>query len=221
MVGALGDRVRRWTTLNEPWCSAFLGYASGVHAPGRTDPADALAAVHHLNLAHGLAGRAVRAALGDRRRAVAHAQPARGAAGHATPLEDREAVRRIDAVANRSFLEPVLDGVYPADLLADTASITDWSFVRDGDLEITHTGLDVLGVNYYSTQRVRQARRRCAPLDGRRSPGLGRTRRGSAPATSSSCPCPARHTAMGWNIDPDGVHRAPRGPVADATRTCR
>ena len=38
---ALGDRVHLWTTLNEPWCSAFLGYASGVHAPGRTDPAPA------------------------------------------------------------------------------------------------------------------------------------------------------------------------------------
>ena len=60
IVGALGDRVHTWTTLNEPWCSAYLGYASGVHAPGRTEPAAALAAVHHLNLAHGLAGRVVR-----------------------------------------------------------------------------------------------------------------------------------------------------------------
>ena len=41
---ALGDRVDTWITLNEPWCSAFLGYASGVHAPGRTSPSDALAA---------------------------------------------------------------------------------------------------------------------------------------------------------------------------------
>ena len=52
-------------TLNEPWCTAFLGYASGVHAPGRTEPASALAAVHHLNLAHGLAT----AASAGRRRA--------------------------------------------------------------------------------------------------------------------------------------------------------
>src|SRR5699024_2962406 len=59
-VGALGDRVHTWTTLNEPWCSAYLGYASGVHAPGRTEPAAALAAVHHLNLGHGLAGRVIR-----------------------------------------------------------------------------------------------------------------------------------------------------------------
>ena len=80
IVGALGDRVHTWTTLNEPWCSAYLGYASGVHAPGRTEPAAALAAVHHLNLAHGLAGRVVReTAPGGP--AVGDAEPARDPAG--------------------------------------------------------------------------------------------------------------------------------------------
>ena len=33
-TSALGDRVRHWITLNEPWCSAFLGYGCGAHAPG-------------------------------------------------------------------------------------------------------------------------------------------------------------------------------------------
>src|SRR5437763_10705195 len=51
----LGDRVRHWITLNEPWCSAFLGYYTGDHAPGRTDLHDALAAAHTLLLAHGRA----------------------------------------------------------------------------------------------------------------------------------------------------------------------
>ena len=60
---ALGDRVEQWTTLNEPWCSAFLGYASGVHAPGRTEPLASLRAAHHLNLAHGLGTSALRAAM--------------------------------------------------------------------------------------------------------------------------------------------------------------
>ena len=36
----LSDRVHTWTTLNEPWCAAYLGYGNGVHAPGRQDPAD-------------------------------------------------------------------------------------------------------------------------------------------------------------------------------------
>ncbi|WP_119724479.1 family 1 glycosylhydrolase, partial [Lentzea terrae] len=61
-VEALGDRVGTWTTLNEPWCSAFLGYAAGIHAPGRTEPDAAVAAVHHLLLAHGLAVDTIRAA---------------------------------------------------------------------------------------------------------------------------------------------------------------
>src|ERR1051326_7602896 len=56
----LGDRVPFWTTLNEPWCSAYRGYSSGQHAPGRADPAASLAAVHHLNLAHGLAAQLLR-----------------------------------------------------------------------------------------------------------------------------------------------------------------
>ena len=59
----LGDRVRTWTTLNEPWCSAFLGHASGEHAPGDTDPALAFQAAHHLLLAHGMGVQALRAAL--------------------------------------------------------------------------------------------------------------------------------------------------------------
>src|SRR5262249_34924756 len=58
--GALGDRVTPWTPFNEPFCSALLGYAAGVHAPGLRDPAAALAAVHHQHLAHGLAIEALR-----------------------------------------------------------------------------------------------------------------------------------------------------------------
>src|SRR5499425_2137372 len=52
---ALGDRVHRWITLNEPWVVAHVGYRDGRHAPGVTDPAKAVAANHHLLLAHGRA----------------------------------------------------------------------------------------------------------------------------------------------------------------------
>ena len=54
MYDVLGDRVPTWTTLNEPWCSAFLGYTSGDHAPGRQEGAAGLVAAHHLLLGHGL-----------------------------------------------------------------------------------------------------------------------------------------------------------------------
>src|SRR3712207_1213194 len=59
---ALGDSVRLWITLNEPWVAAWLGHGYGLHAPGHTDPAKALSATHHLLLGHGLALGAMRSA---------------------------------------------------------------------------------------------------------------------------------------------------------------
>lgn len=203
VAGALGDRVRIWTTLNEPWCSAYLGYGSGVHAPGRTEPAAALAAVHHLNLAHGLGAGAIREAVGP------HATVSLTLNLHvARPASedpaDLEAARRIDALANRAFLEPVLDGAYPADLITDTASVTDWAFVRDGDLATTGAGVDVLGVNYYSTQRVR-----AVPPGAERSMADGHGASAASPwiaaDTVEFLPQPGPTTAMGWNIDPSGM----------------
>lgn len=198
---ALGDRVPVWTTLNEPWCSAFLGYGSGVHAPGRHDPADALTAAHHLNLAHGLAGAVIREQVpGSQLSITLNLHVARPASDSAA---DVDAARRIDAVANRVFLEPILRGSYPADLLADTASVTDWGFVADGDLALIGRGVDMLGVNYYSTATVREAAEGAsAGNDGhgasQYSPWPGADRVDFLPPTGPL-------TAMGWNIDPSGL----------------
>ncbi|NII94415.1 beta-glucosidase/6-phospho-beta-glucosidase/beta-galactosidase [Microbacterium halimionae] len=117
-VEQLGDRVHTWTTLNEPWCSAYLGYGSGAHAPGRTSGADALAAVHHLNLAHGLA-------VPEIRHAATNSPDVSVTLNFHVPrgLDDTspEAIRRVDALANRAFTSPILRGRYDEDLLADTA----------------------------------------------------------------------------------------------------
>lgn len=204
VVDAYRDRVKVWTTLNEPWCSSFLGYAAGVHAPGRTEPAAALAAVHHLNLAHGLGARAVRESLGDAGTLSLTLNLHVVRPDDPTSAEDRDAVRQIDALANRAFLEPVLDGRYPEDLLADTAAVSDWSFVADGDLALTHTGLDVLGVNFYSTQRVR----RYVPGHEKvQADGHGRSRFSAWVGAEAVefLPQPGPYTAMGWNIDPSGM----------------
>ena len=198
IVGAaLGDRVATWTTLNEPWCSAFLGYGSGVHAPGRTEPLGALRAAHHLNLAHGLGIQALRGVVtNDPDYSVTlNFTVARG---------EEEAVRQIDAVANRVFTGPMLLGSYPQDLLADTASVTDWSFVEDGDLADIHQKLDVLGVNYYNTARVAlwdgSGEKQMADNHGESTaspyPGADRVQ---------FLPQPGPYTAMGWNIAPDGM----------------
>ncbi|MFD0273685.1 GH1 family beta-glucosidase [Kitasatospora sp. NPDC127111] len=202
----LGDRITTWTTLNEPWCSAFLGYGSGVHAPGRTDPAAALTAHHHLLLAHGLAVGALRAELPSTARVSLTLNLAA-----VRPLTDRpadrEAARRIDGLANRIFLDPVFHGRYPADVLADTAAVTDWSFVRDGDLTEISRPLDALGLNYYSPTVVAAD----DPAEPHPHPD------GASGHPREPSPWPADHgirfvpaegerTAMGWPVDADGLY---------------
>ncbi|MDQ1512333.1 MAG: beta-glucosidase, partial [Microbacteriaceae bacterium] len=193
-------RVSTWTTLNEPWCAAYLGYASGVHAPGRTDREAALKAVHHLNLAHGLALRALREVVKeDAKFSVTlnlHVFRPEGPTGE-------DAQRRVAALGNGAFLGPMLEGEYPADLLEVTKEITDWSFVADGDLELIRQPIDVLGVNYYSTSRVRM-------WDGsgerERADGHGA---GATPWPGAEdvefLQQPGPYTEMGWNIEPKGL----------------
>ncbi|UWZ40277.1 beta-glucosidase [Dactylosporangium roseum] len=151
--GALGDRVRHWSTFNEPWCSAFLGYASGVHAPGRKHAPDALAAVHHLLLGHGQAVQAIRAADAGAQLGITLNLYAISPVDPASPA-DLDAARRIDGLANRIFLDPVLLGRYPEDVTRDLAGVSDFGFVRDGDLETVAASLDFLGINYYSRHVV-------------------------------------------------------------------
>lgn len=204
MARALGDRVQLWTTLNEPWCSAFLGYASGVHAPGRTDPVAALRAAHHLNLAHGLAVAAIRAELGEAAQVGVTLNTHVHRPADPDSAADRDAVRRLDAVGNRIFLDPMLRGAYPADLLADVAHLSDFSFVQPGDEALIAQRVDLLGVNYYCTSRARAPRPE-DPLpastqhgDSAHSPWVGAE-------DVEFLPEPGPHTAMGWNIDPSGL----------------
>ena len=199
----LGSRVSTYITLNEPWCSAFLGYGSGVHAPGRTDPAAALAAAHHLNLAHGLATQAVRAAAPVSRVGVtlnlAWVRPA------TLSPADVAAARRVDGLANRIFLDPMLRGSYPSDVLADTSGISDWAFVADGDLQASSQPLDLIGLNYYSPTTVRA------------HAGAGPAHRADNHGDSSASPWPGcddvdfidqpgPYTEMGWSIDARGMY---------------
>jgi beta-glucosidase len=202
-AAALGDRVPLFITLNEPWCSAYLGYASGVHAPGRTDDAAALTAVHHLNLAHGLATAAIRRAAPAARVALtlnlAWVRPEKP-----DSVLDTEAARRIDGLQNRVFLDPVLRGEYPADVQTDTAAVTDWSFVRDGDLDMISAPIDVLGINYYSPTIVRHWTRE-RPKENADGHGDGTA---SPWIACDDVEFPIQHgrkTDMGWSIDPRGL----------------
>ena len=175
---ALGDRVRSWTTLNEPWCSSFLGYASGDHAPGRRDPASAVRAAHHLLLGHGLAVDAIRAQRADAQVGITLNLYAISAAS-ASPA-DQDAARRIDGIGNRFFLDPVLLGRYPADVVRDLSSITDFSHVKDGDLAVISRPLSMLGINYYS-RHVLAAPAPAGDSEGASQRSEERTERGASP----------------------------------------
>lgn len=155
MARELGDLVDTWITLNEPWCTAFLGYGSGVHAPGITNDAAALAAAHHLNLAHGLAARAIRAERGEDARISISLNLHVFDPVDEENTADLAAVEQVSLVGNKIFLGPLMDATYPTELIQLTRPLTDWSFVQPGDLELCRVRLDVLGINYYTVQTVR------------------------------------------------------------------
>jgi beta-glucosidase len=191
--GRLGDRVQTWTTLNEPWCSAYLGYGSGRHAPGITDPAAAFAAVHHLLLAHGLATAALR---GDGARNVSITlNPAAVAPLDPESPADHDAARIIDGLHNRIFLDPMLRGQYPADMLEHMARFSDLAFLRDGDPALIQQPIDVLGVNFYQPAYVSVRPGRPASPESPGTEGIA-FREPVGPVTD-----------MNWQIEPAGLTR--------------
>lgn len=195
---ALGDRVRNWSTVNEPWCSAFLGYASGEHAPGRREPEKAVYAAHHLLLAHGLAAQAIRAQRPEN--LIGGCVNLYAITPQTTSEADQDAARRIDGLQNRFFLDALLKGEYPADVLEDLGRPA--GLVHDGDMEIISAPLDKLLINYYSRFTVSG------------TPG-GAASAAAAPTDTGSPWVGSEHvsfvgggrpvTAMGWEIDDSGL----------------
>jgi len=187
---ALGGEVPTWITLNEPWVAAWLGYSAGVHAPGKTDDALALAATHHLLLAHGLAMEALE--VPGRVGITLNLEPHRPASD---AEEDVRAARLAGLHMNSLFLDPLFGRGYPVELVEHYRRVSDFAFVRDGDLEAIARPIDFLGVNYYRRQTVASR----APGDGVvvEVPGsLG---------AWSVVPPGEPVTTMGWPIDPTGL----------------
>jgi beta-glucosidase len=147
VVGRLGDRVTHWTTHNEPWVVAWLGYGWGEHAPGRTSEQDAVDAAHHVLLSHGWAADVIRRDVPDARVGIVlnleHVDPATGSEA------DAAAAREVDGRANRWFLDPIFRGAYPEDVDLKPP-------VRDGDLAAVGARIDFLGINNYFRFVVRE-----------------------------------------------------------------
>ncbi|MFF5967917.1 GH1 family beta-glucosidase [Streptomyces collinus] len=195
---ALGDRVAIWSTHNEPWNNSYSGYGSGAFAPGISRHEDALKAVHHLNLAHGLAVAALRRVITKPDAQVSVVLNIFRI--EALTPQDEEAARLVDAVANRAFTGPMLRGAYPQDLLEDTRRFTDWSFVLPGDLEICHQPLDLLGVNYYEVMHVR-----VNPDFDPATEAMGGTDFPGSERIENVKVDGLERTAMGWGIEPHGL----------------
>ncbi|MBY8873857.1 beta-glucosidase [Micromonospora sp. PLK6-60] len=163
VAARLGDRVKLWITLNEPFIHMSLGHGMGVHAPGRMLLFDAFPVAHHQLLGHGLAVSALRARSASPVAIANNYSPVRLAGGTDA---DRTAGAAYDALHNRLFTDPLLGLGYP------DAPGLDLNVVRDGDLAVIAAPIDVLGVNYYNPTGIRAAEAdsplpfEIVPLDG-------------------------------------------------------
>jgi beta-glucosidase len=147
----LGDRVKNWITLNEPWVSAFVGYEHGRHAPGHTDLNEALAASHHLLLAHGQAVPVIRRnCAGANVGITLNFSPQDPAS---SSIADRKQATWVDGYINRWFLDPLAGRGYPQDMVNSHGSALE--FVQPGDLDIIFAPIDFMGVNYYTRNIAR------------------------------------------------------------------
>jgi len=186
----LGDLVTMWTTINEPWCVAFLGYGSGVHAPGVTDPASAYLAAHHLVLAHHAAVRAMRSV--DRRPEdrlgialnLIPAWPASSSVG------DTRSAGMADAIHNRQFLEGVLAGSYPAEIRAMHERFEVAGRIDCAELASARADIDFLGINYYNVNHIAHEAGALGEFPG---------------AEAAIARAPGGLTEMGWGVEPEGL----------------
>lgn len=208
MFDALGDRVKHWTTLNEPWCSSFLSYTGGEHAPGHNSKFEGLAAAHHLMLAHGRTIKGLRERDPDLHLGITLNQTLPDPVDPDDP-DDIDAARRIDGQFNRVFLDPIFRGEYPADLLADVAGIGLVDVIEEGDLADISTPIDFLGVNYYHGEAVSYTE----PTSRlHSSPPTHRRTQSPYPAADGvhTHPRGIPVTAMDWEIQPEGLTRVLR-----------
>jgi beta-glucosidase len=146
MVKRLGDRVKYWTTFNEPSVIAFIGFLTGEHAPGVKDQRMAYQVAHHLMVAHGLGVQAIRTAQPDLKAGIVlnlwMAEPASDSA------EDLAAADKYWEENETLFLDPTFKGHYPPAVYEMAGK--NMPKIQDGDMALIAQKLDYVGINYYS-----------------------------------------------------------------------
>ncbi len=149
-VRNFGDRVKNWIVLNEPMVFTGAGYFLGVHAPGKKGLNNFLAATHHATLCQAHGGRVIRSL-----------QPASNigttfSCSHIEPFRNTEkdilAAKKVDALLNRLFIEPLLGLGYPAKDLKILNRIE--KFVKQDDEKNMVFNMDFIGVQNYTREMV-------------------------------------------------------------------
>jgi beta-glucosidase len=149
LTSRFGDRVKNWMTLNEPFCSAWLGHLYGDMAPGIKDLQTALNVSHNLLMSHGLACQVIRSNVSEANVGIViNVTPAVPATDSQV---DSNAAQLADGFDNRWFLDPVFGRTYPADVIDALGASPE---IHSGDMELIAQDLDFLGVNFYFRQTV-------------------------------------------------------------------
>jgi len=143
---AFGDRVYSYATLNEPFCSAYLGYEAGVHAPGKTGRENGKKAAHHLLLAHGLAMEVLNKNCPNAKNGIVlNFTPA-------YPVDDKkeniEAAKFADDYFNQWYIKPIFDGEYPE--IVQRLPEDCRPEIHPEDMKIISHPIDFLGINFYT-----------------------------------------------------------------------
>ncbi|AZN43140.1 GH1 family beta-glucosidase [Paenibacillus albus] len=147
VVQRLGDRVKDWITLNEPWEHAMMGHFLGEHAPGIRNPWTYFKVAHHQLLGHGLAVQAMRSMRTDLNIGVTLSQFPVYPANYEASEKEMESVKMADMFINRFYLDGIFKGKYPEELLSKLWPIA--PKIHQGDMEAINQPIDFLGVNYY------------------------------------------------------------------------
>ena len=198
VTDAFNDRVKHWITLNEPWCSAWLGHAVGVHAPGERSIESAISATHHLLLGHGLALQKMRTITDAQIGITLNLSVVRPASEDEA---DTEVARLVDGNLNRIFLDPIFKKSYPTDLVTHYGGAI--ANATEEDLETIGGDIDFLGVNFYfpstviARQNIDKGRSNGLYVDTSREPNLIDADFGSAGVHRMG----VKRTAMDWEIE--------------------